>query len=361
MKNLSNTGSKAAALQTSEAEAERQNNHWISSLVMSVACALFVLIAYEWSLRAAGIEPNFRDSQARWSTVRETAGSDLDRDAIAILGASRIRAAISLSELEQRYPDQPIYPLGYIGRAPCAALQDLAENTEFRGTVIVSLSSNWVDCQPGPNQMHDVVARYHSQWNWARKIDAWASNLVTQSLVATDPDHSFRSLFKNVIEPATPVLRAKYEITRRNRQLEMDFARFSEADLAQMQEHSVWAFRGRVAADASLRRERWLAGLDAFNQAIETITARDGQVILVKLPTSGPLVQVEEESFPRAQFWDEMARRLPATAVLHSQDYPSVSGFATPDGNHLDFRDAAAFTTALFNALESEGVTLSRR
>ncbi len=360
MKNLSNTASNAAALAPSETETERENNHWISSLVISVACALIILIAYEWSLRAAGVEPNFRDSQARWSSVREVAGTDRDRDAIAILGASRIRAAISLNELERRYPDQAIYPLGYIGRAPCAALQDLAENTEFRGTVIVSLSSNWVDCQAGPNQMHDVVARYHGQWNWARKIDAWASNLVTQSLVATDPDHSFRSMFKNAIEPATPVLRAKYEITRQNRQLEMDFSRFSQADLAQMQEHSVWAFRGRVATDAGLRRERWSAGLDAFNAAIETITARDGQVILVKLPTSGPLVLVEEEAFPRAQFWDEMARRIPATAVLHYQDYPAISSFATPDGNHLDFRDAAAFTTALFDALEHQGVTLSR-
>lgn len=361
MKNISGSNANLETPPVTDPVKERANFHWISSLALAVLVFLVALLIIEWSLRASGAEPNFRDSQARWSTVREAAGLDRDADAIALLGASRIRAAISLSETETRYPDQGIYPLGYVGRAPCAVLQDLAEETKFRGTIIVSLSSNWVDCRPAQNQMHDIVSRYHNQWNWARKIDASAANLVTQNLVTADPDHSIRSLLSNLREFGQFTRPQNYEVTRRNRQLEMDFSQFSEDDLAQMQSSGAWAFIGRVEAEERRRRENWLAGIAAFNEAIETINARGGQVILVRLPTSGPLEQAEEEHFPRDQFWDEMARRLPAIAVLHYQDYPALSAFATPDGNHLDFRDAPRFTSILFDLLEQEGVSLSRK
>lgn len=361
MKNISTFSSDLAAPQPVATATERTDARWITSLVIALACALTLLGAYEWSLRAAGAEPNFRDNQARWSVVRDAMERDQNHNAIALLGASRIRAAISLTELEARYPDQGIYPLGYVGRVPCAALQDLAENSSFRGTVIISLTSVWVDCRPGPNQMHDTVARYHAEWNWARKLDAWATNQVTQSLVAVDPDHSIRTLISNAVDPERTLLPRKYEITRRNRQLEIDFSHFSEEQLEQERARRAWGYNQIIAPDEAGRRARWQTGLDAFDDAIETITARGGQVVLVRLPTGGALRTAEEGYFPRAAYWDEMASQLPAAISLHYQDHAALATVDTPDGDHLDYRNAPMFTAALFDALEQEGVDFSRR
>ncbi|NQY98531.1 MAG: hypothetical protein HRT82_15370 [Henriciella sp.] len=360
MKNLSDLALGSTKSAVIEDDQGREGQRWIAGLLMAVACTLMVLMTYEWTLRAAGAEPNFRDTQARWSSIREAVGRDQDEDAIAILGASQIRAAVSISILEQRFPEQTIYPLAYVGRTPCPALQDLAENTGFRGTVIISLTSNAGDCDPEVNHMFDVVAGYHNQWNWARKTDAWAADLMTHALVATDPDHSLRSLIENALEPGRPLIKQRYEITRRNRQLEMDFSGFDDSDLARMREHTLWAFRYRADIDDSLRQDRWSKDVDAISAAIDTINARGGQVVIVRLPTSGSLATAEQEFFPRAEYWDEIARRLPVTAALNHADYPAVTAFKTPDGNHLDFRDSADFTTALFDAIEGEGVSFSR-
>lgn len=361
MKNTSTSSSDFAAPQPETTDSARTDARWITSLVIALACALILLGAYEWSLRAAGAAPNFRDNQARWSIVRDAMGRDQSRDAIALLGASRIRAAISLTDLEARFPDQGIYPLGYVGHVPCAALQDLAENSSFRGTVIVSLTSLWVDCRPGPNQMHDTVARYHAEWNWARKLDAWATNQVTQSLVAVDPDHSIRTLISNAVVPERTLLPRKYEITRRNRQLEIDFSQFSDEQLEQERARRAWGYNQIIAPDEAGRRARWRAGLNEFEEAIETISARGGQVVLVRLPTGGALRATEEKYFPREAYWDEMARQLPDAISVHYEDHAALNTVDTPDGDHLDYRDAQKFTSALIDALEQESVDFSRR
>ena len=341
-------------------DSARAETSWIGNLLTAMLCAACILVAYEWTLRASGAEPNFRDNQARWSSVREAAGEDRAHDSIALLGTSRVRAAISQTELEKRYPDQAVYPLGYIGRGPCAVLEDLANETGFRGTVVISLNAAWVDCRPGPYQMHGTVARYHGEWNWARKVDAWAANVVTQNLVFTDPNHSIRNLIVNALEPGTSLLKEDYEITRRNRQLEFDFSRFSDADLAHMASHGRRAYIQRVETAEHKRQEHWTAGLAAFSDAIKTITARGGQVVLVRLPTSGPVKRVEDEYYPRQQYWDNMALMLSTTTALHYQDDAVLARFDTPDGNHLDHRDAARFTAALFDAIERDGVEFTR-
>ncbi|MCR9078102.1 MAG: hypothetical protein NXH78_03290 [Hyphomonadaceae bacterium] len=360
MKNLSISNSDAQDTAAMSARGNDRKTDWITSLLAALVCTAIILTGYELVLRAAGAEPNFRDNQARWSFVREAAGRDQSSDSIALLGASRIRAAVSLSELESRYPGQSVYPLGYIGRSPCAALQDLADSTDFRGTIVVSLNANWVDCRPSPYQMHRTVVRYHAEWNWARKIDGQASEFITQNLVFTDPHHSIRHLIVNTLEAGTPLSNKDYEITRKNRQLEFDFAPFSAEDLAQMQRRSRRAYIRRVGAGEGKRPDRWNAGRSLLSDAIEKITARGGQVVIVRLPTSGPLLRAEQEHFPREQFWDDLVDALPATAFLHFADDPSLSGFETPDGNHLDHRDAARFTAALFDAIERDGVDFKR-
>lgn len=342
-------------------DSARAETSWIGSLLTAMLCAACILVAYEWTLRASGAEPNFRDNQARWSSVREAAGKDQTRDAIALLGTSRVRAAISVAELEARYPDQAVYPLGYIGRGPCAVLEDLANTTDFRGTVIISLNAAWVDCRPGPYQMHSTVARFHGEWNWARKIDAWAADVVTQNLVFTDPSHSIRNLLANALEPGTSLLNADYEITRRNRQLEFDFSRFGDDDLARMRSHGRRAYIQRVETAEHKREEHWNAGLAAFSDAIENITARGGQVVLVRLPTSGAVKRVEDAYYPRQQYWDRMALSLSTATALHYEDDTVLTRFDTPDGNHLDHRDAARFTATLFDAIERNGVDFTRK
>lgn len=361
MKNLSISNSRLATLPATEQKPAREAYHWITSLVWALGCAVILLAGYEWSLRASGAEPNFRDNQARWSAVRYAAGQDQSSDAIALLGASRMRSSIVLSELEARYPDQAVYPLGYVSRNPCGVLQDLARSTEFRGTIVLSLNANWVDCRPGPHQMHRTVERYHQEWNWARRLDSWAADRITAGFVFTDTKYSIRSVLKNLLERGVPLPPEALEYTRQNRQIEFDYSHASDQDLANMQATNRRWFLGRVRDASGGLSEHWETGIDELSQTIETITARGGQVVIVRLPTSGALRRSELDHFPRAQFWDDLAQRLPASAMIHFEDYSQLSDFELPDDSHLDRRDAARFTAVLFDIFEQEGIDFQRR
>jgi hypothetical protein len=208
--------------------------------------------------------------------------------------------------------------------------------------------------------MHSVIQRYHQEWNWARKLDAWTADLVTQNFTFTDSSYSIRSLLENSIRHGTPLPRKKHEVTRKNRQVEFDFAQVNNEELAIMQATNLRWFRGRARDGANELPDQWQDGLAALSDSIESITARGGQVVIVRMPTSGPLRREELQYFPRDRFWDDLARKLPASAILHFEDYPAFSRFELPDDSHLDYRDAAHFTRTLFEIIEEDGVALER-
>ena len=340
--------------------AAKATSRWITSLLLALLATVIVLTAYEASLRAAGAVPNFRDNQARWSAERDALGRDSSSSSIALLGASRIRAAMSINTLEQRYPGQNIYSLGFPGRNPCAVFFDLAEKTDFQGVVLLSMNENWVDCQPGPLQMHNMVARYHQEWNWARELDNWMSGQITQNLMFTDQHYSIRRLIAMGLETGNLIPEPSYSITHKNRQLEFDFSRFTQDELARMQSLGRHTYNGRVAIGNAKDSETWQAGVSNLSAAVDKIRARGGRVVLVRLPTDGPLKLAEHTHFPREQYWDNLSLRVPADMIIHYADHLALSGYELPDGNHIDYRDAPTFTKALFDIIEGKGVALNQ-
>lgn len=360
MKNTFTSNSSMTSAETDATPKTSNSAGWIASLAYALVCTLIVLTGYEWALRSAGLEPNFRENQARWSAVRDAAGKDRSVNAIALLGASRIRSSVSLNELEDRYPDHNVYPLGYPARNPCGILHDIAETTEFRGTIVISMNANWVDCRPGVHQMHGIIDRYHKEWNWARSIDSWAADMVTQTLTFTDPSYSIPSLLENAIEHGKLLPRKKHEITRRNRQLDLDFTRLNLEQIENSKATNLRWFRWRAKDGADALPDLWDPGLSSLSETIEKINARGGQVVIVRFPTSGELRAQESHHFPRERYWDDLAAKLPASAILHFEDYSALTNFHLPDDSHLDYRDAPAFTRALFETIEQNGVAIER-
>jgi hypothetical protein len=84
-------------------------------------------------------------------------------------------------------------------------------------------------------------------------------------------------------------------------------------------------------------------------RAVRAILARGGRVILLRMPTSGLVLEAEQKRWPRALFWDRVAASTRARTV-HFEDWPGLNGFTCPDGSHLDYRDRSAFTEAFVDA-----------
>ena len=89
--------------------------------------------------------------------------------------------------------------------------------------------------------------------------------------------------------------------------------------------------------------EARFARLEALVRKIED---RGGDVVFVTFPTTRRIWEMDEALYPKRLFWDELVRRTSARTI-HFAEHESLSRFDLPDGVHLDYRDAPAFTEGL--------------
>jgi hypothetical protein len=66
----------------------------------------------------------------------------------------------------------------------------------------------------------------------------------------------------------------------------------------------------------------------------------------VRLPSSGPYYEFEQQYFPRAQTWDVLLQRTGAPGI-HFEDYRALQGYTQPEWSHLSAQDAKRFTAQL--------------
>lgn len=97
-----------------------------------------------------------------------------------------------------------------------------------------------------------------------------------------------------------------------------------------------------------------LEGLRPFDVVASKIAARGGEVIYVRLPTSGPIWELDERFYPKADYWDRFANEARAP-TLHFRDVPTLADAQCVDGSHLDVRDAPRFTGLLLDELVAWG------
>jgi hypothetical protein len=112
----------------------------------------------------------------------------------------------------------------------------------------------------------------------------------------------------------------------------------------------VWILRDRGAPGDELL-ERIVA---ETRRDIEKIRARGGDVVFVRAPSAGPLLERENRNTPREVTWDRLLRETGSFGI-HFEDYPDMHGLDVPEWSHLSRESATRFTRAYVDVLLSEG------
>jgi hypothetical protein len=89
--------------------------------------------------------------------------------------------------------------------------------------------------------------------------------------------------------------------------------------------------------------------------SVHAIEARGGRVIFMRLPSSGPVLELEDRFAPRAATWDRLLRESGAPGV-HFQDYPELQGFDCPEWSHLGAEDSVEFSRGLVRVMQRGGL-----
>lgn len=341
---------------------------WLA--LLGCAALLFLLAAaeMEWRLAALGYQPTARDSEARWQAARARA-SWLGERALILIGASRFQLGLDLDVLRRETGLEPVQ-LAIDGSGAEPILAGLAQDPKIRGTVLVEYYDHAVGARGGV--AGDMQRRYEQsvgrQGFWKRpaeRAEARLGEWLHERLRAySDGANPLASLRQRILPAAEA---RQYLVTHPDRSRLADYSRvdmpaFYYLRVARMLGEDIDANAPGTGA-ALAQRVASLAPADdaGFAQAsrkvgrlAEKIRARGGRVIFVAMPSSGLVRQIEERRYPRERFWDRFLAEA-GVPGLHAAYEPGLTGFACPDGSHLDKRDRAVFSQQLATVLRRHG------
>lgn len=322
-------------------------------LIISLLIALSVLaattITTEKHWRSRGYTPGILDSHDLWAQQRQRVVHTGDKKSVALLGASRTVYSVDLDRFRARLPDYEPVMLALDATPAMATLRDLAEDEDFRGIALVDIDGiglwniTWEMQQPW-------VDHYHRGWTISRDLNRRMLSVWQQNAVIARPDFSLLRgmvrVLNNEPEPFHPYMRL-----RASREGDIDYTLTDTSIHRRELEAHLARYGGKLPGPVP---EQWLADLAQVRTWVAAIQQRGGAVIFYATPINGLRRKTEEDTYPRALFWDRVAAATGAH-TLHADDVAALREFRLPDESHIDQRDKVRYTDALIDALIERG------
>jgi len=319
-------------------------------------------------MRMLGNMPGVRDDASLWGLMRTRANAP---DALVLIGDSRMQLDIDVARLSQ-LSDRPVVQLAIDGQTYLPVLRDLADDPNFRGTVLVAANNAPPAIGTADREANALIDHWHRRMKgqWSAYINAWlglqlqgtsgwfATDLPreeifrrivagrkTSSYLQTLPDRSRRADY------GPPEAQAQFYVSRVLRNYVKPFDGRGITDIA--------GFEARLESLLAQEQPRNPAGLEQtilqIGKWATAIRSRGGKVIFIALPRSGMIRRIEDVRTPREMYWDPFLAGT-GGAGLHFADEPALAGYRAPDGSHLDQRQVGPFTEDLYAALIARGL-----
>ncbi|WP_257455070.1 hypothetical protein [Archangium lipolyticum] len=309
---------------------------WVALLAAGV-----LLAGAEWGWRVRGFQPSVKDTPELWSLERARA-SEGDGSAVVMLGSSRFQVGLVPEVLSQALGGARVMQLSISGSSSLPVLEDLAADERFRGLVLCEVSPT-LFFSVEPNEVRARPASYVARHAHRTFVEDWETALrlpfqehLVVLLSAVQPKGVLHHLLVNRTLPPPPLNR-----TRADRHQPSHFEGVDVAALRHAWERRYQDAHGRTPEAAELE-----ALLERVSAQVERIRSRGGEVVFVRMVSSGTVRRIEDTRYPRALYWERLLERT-GSQGLSFEDSPALARFECPDGSHLDSRAATGFTHLL--------------
>jgi hypothetical protein len=319
-------------------------------MLLAVASATLVLmVAWEIEMRHLGLRAgDLDDGKAYWTVERRKVDAG-PRDQIVIIGDSRILLDTDLATWQRLTGRRPIQ-LALMGMTAQPILHDLASDEHFAGLLVIGTAEfSYFSDDAGSLP---TVLKYMKTESPSQRIGNQIHKKLSSYLAFLDNNYTLFKLLerqqlperKGVDSPYLDVW--KISETYDDRQTYL-WERIERDDYLRKQAQTIWMdfFAGPAVLAETVGR------VSASTKAdIDRIRARGGEVVWVRPPSSGPLLEIERARYPRAQVWDRLLRDTESVGV-YFQDYPEMQNLPCPDWSHLSRPAALSFTDAYVRVL----------
>jgi hypothetical protein len=334
---------------TSSSSEQLETARWLRAWLGGLLLAAVTLAGAELFWRSQGHGPSIVDDPALWAHHRERV-YERGSQTIVLLGMSRMQLNVAIPTFRQRSTEYSVVQLAVAGRAPIAALRDLAEDEQFVGIVICGITPPGL-LRKNRDRQEEYVRLYRRGRTVNARLNEHIGWFLQQHLVVLNPQVRLLAVAFHLFQSRN-LPRPNYVTTHFDRSRSADF---TKVEIVSFREDLVERARGLYEASQPPTAEEWLEEALETTPMVERIQERGGRVVFARFPTSGKHRDLDEQYYPRREYWDQFAAKTPALTI-HFDDVPTLSRFELPDTSHLDYRDTAAFTEALVDELTRRGV-----
>jgi hypothetical protein len=329
--------------------------------ILMLAIVIIFIGAWEYYWRSLGFSATYNDDKVLWSSKRKEIYK-APEEATVFIGGSRIKFDLDIPTWET-LTGEKVVQLAIVGTPGRPILHDLANDKNFKGKLIIDVCDPQffsLDSMRREESAREALDYYNNETPAQRASALINYQLESRFAFLEEGGFSLNPLLNEIPLPPRPdvfvfPLFAKgFGLTTADRQTFMTTEFLTDTALQNIQKR-VWT----MLMVGGMKRFPALGGadLDAFlaqiKKSVDKIKARGGQVVFVRPPSSGILLEVERQTYPRAQYWDRVLTYT-NTPGIHFEDYPEVAHIECPEMSHVSSEDAVAYTKHLVQVLSNE-------
>ena len=336
---------------------------WRAVLTATALLTLTATAGWELAARSMGYGPSIDDNADLWAEQR----SRVQPDSLVLVGTSRMLFNADLDVMEQAFGKRPVQ-LALAGSSPFPILENLAQDVNFHGTVILDIVPAMFLAPAGPPmEVSQKALQRYRDWTpaqrWSHQI---GKVLDTRLAFLNQDDLTLAKLLERVELPeragfhAPPKLPPYFFAVDGDRRGRMvPEAAVIGSPLQQRVAHGWLPLFSPPPPPSFIPAEQFMAMMGQAIEArfgetaklIASIRARGGRVVFVRMPVQGPLVEREEMLAPLAATWHRLVKENDVQAVNFA-DHPELSAFTLPEWSHLSAPDSVEFTKRLVPHLQ---------
>lgn len=331
----------------------------VKAAILAAALTLLGTAGWEIYLRNHGVQISYDDGPPLWSDKRAMVYEPSDKTTVFI-GSSRIKFDLDIPTWESTAGTHAVQ-LAIEGSSPRPALEDLANDPNFKGRLVVDITEGlFFSNSPGGSEEPLANIKYYHDRTPAQQASFHLNRMLESQLVCLDQEHLSLNAQLDALEIPSrpgvfmmPIFPMDFTRVRFNRQMYMT-ERFVADTALQHRVSGIWSFFGKMAMHAPPTPPEELDAIfQSVKGCVDKIKARGGAVLFVRTPSSGPALMGESRGFPREKYWDRLLAETGCPGV-HFADYPEIAHFVCPENSHLSPQDAVVFTRHFVDILNKE-------
>ena len=325
-----------------------------------IAILTFLVLVGGWEVywRLNDVEPSYRDIGGGLWTIERRRINQGEGHKTVLLGSSRILYNTQLDIWEQESGERPIQ-LALAGTSPLPAIESLADDPDFTGTLIVGVAPMvWAT----EYLYYDSTFGRFEHESPSKWIGQRISMLFEPLLAFYNYDFALFAIIErqswNVREGVSvPLPFRRLEIRDRDRNTRM-WTKVEESEEYAKEFIDFWMepFAMEGPPPPEMLAELKATGEDVIARsviAVDKLEQRGVDVIFIRNPTSGGLAEVTEVVFSRAENWDVLIERT-GSLGLHYQDHEEMQVYELPEWSHMIGADADIYTKDLYHLVQRE-------